>query len=150
MEHPLKLEHAFDIRIDFDMREEYGPLPGGGVGGFTRVGSGTVSGPRLNGTLIPQGGADWATVRDDGVIDLDAHYMIEADDGTLIHIKNSGYLVRGAPGADGKPSQPSYFRITPRFRAPVGEHDWLSRTIFVGYGVRHWNPDHTIFHYFSI
>ena len=72
--------------------------------------------------------------------------MVEADDGTPIYIHNRGYLYNLQPNAPG----PAYFRCTPYFRAPVGKHDWLNRTVIVGGGERHSNPDHTIFRYFSV
>ena len=80
----LRHEHVFDIRINFDKRWVIAPLPGGGSQGYTSVGADClVSGPRLNGKLVDFSGADWPLVRADGVVELNAHYMIEADDGTF-------------------------------------------------------------------
>jgi hypothetical protein len=141
----LKYEHVFDVRINFDKRWVAGPLPGGGQQGYTSVGAGcTVKGPRLSGRLVDYSGADWPIVRTDGVVELNAHYMIQADDGTLIYIRNLGY-VHGA-----------YFRCTPYFRAPQGVHDWLNRTVVVGVGKRMPKvkpedpPDHSLFRYFAV
>jgi hypothetical protein len=36
-----------------------------------------VSGPRLNGTVLDYSGADWPIVRTDGVVELNAHYVLE-------------------------------------------------------------------------
>jgi hypothetical protein len=151
MSEPLQLEHVFDIRIDFDVRQVFGPLVGNSQGGFTRVGGGTITGPRLNGRVVPQGGADWATMRADGVIELNAHYLLEADDGTTIYIHNRGYLIPGQrkPGST-EMVQPSYFRLTPVFKVPVGPHDWLTRTVIVGSGERRSDPDHSLFRYFAV
>ena len=85
-------------------------------------------------------GADWPIVRHDGVVELNAHYMIEADDGARIYIRNMGY-VHGPLRATGQPEGespaiPGYFRCTPYFRAPIGPHDWLNRTVVVGVGQR--------------
>jgi hypothetical protein len=44
--------------------------------------------------VVPHSGADYATVREDGTIELRAHYLLRADDGTMIYIQNLGYLVR--------------------------------------------------------
>src|SRR5688572_10243675 len=89
----LRYEHAFDIRINFDKRWRTGKVSGGADQGYTSVGAGcTVSGPRLNGKLVDYSGADWAVIRTDGVIELNAHYMIQADDGALIYIRNLGYV----------------------------------------------------------
>ncbi len=147
----LKLEHVFDIRIDFLARDLFGPVAGNLKQGYTSVKEGLVRGPRLNGRLVPQGGADWPLVRPDGVVEANAHYMIEADDGTLIYIRNMGYIY--GPRGD----RPGYFRCTPYFRAPEGPHDWLNRTVIVGGGLRRPgnpgsadHPDHTLFRYFSV
>lgn len=141
------LEHVFDIEILFGAdRHIFGPLPGGGSQGYTPAIGGTISGPRLSGRVVPHSGADYALVRDDGTIELSAHYMLEADDGTSIYIQNRGYLVRAAAGS----TQPSYFRLTPYFRVPAGPHDWLSRTVIVGGGERRTDPDRSLFRYYAL
>ncbi len=140
----VKLEHAFDVRIDFHQRFLFGPVYSDTKHGYTSVKTGTVSGPRLNGKVLDYSGADWPVVRADGVVELNAHYMLEADDGTPIYIRNMGYVY--SPKAD----RPGYFRCTPYFRAPAGPHEWLNRTVIVGGGERHTNPDHTLFRYYAV
>jgi hypothetical protein len=99
----LRYEHVFDVTINFDKRWVIAPLPGGGSQGYTSVGADClVSGPRLNGRLVDFSGADWPLVRSDGVVELNAHYMIEADDGARIYIRNQGY-VHGPLHAPGDP-----------------------------------------------
>ena len=158
----LKLEHVFDVRIDFHERHVFGPLPGGGSQGYTSVKHGVVEGPRLTGRVVDYSGADWALVRTDGVVELNAHYLLEAIDGTLIYIRNLGYVygARSGAGAAGgaapagtaPPSAPAagYFRCTPYFRAPQGPHEWLNRTVIVGGGERRTNPDHSLFRYYAV
>jgi hypothetical protein len=157
----LRHEHAFDIRINFDKRWMLGPVSGGAHQGYTSIGAGsTVSGPRLNGKLVDYSGADWPVVRTDGVVELNAHYMIHADDGSLIYIRNLGYVhgpLRTAnQQADEPPAIPAYFRCTPYFRAPQGRHEWLNRTFVVGVGRRVPKinaddpPDHSLFRYYAI
>lgn len=148
----IRLEHVFDVRLYFDRRWMVDPLPGGWKQGYTSVKTGEVEGPRLNGKLVDHSGADWPLVRADGVVELNAHYMIEAQDGTLIYIRNLGY-VYGARGPD-RPAP--YFRCTPYFRAPEGPHDWLNRTVIVGIGQRRPQltpddpPDHSLFRYYAV
>ena len=89
-------------------------------------------------------GADWPVVRGDGIVELNAHYILQADDGTPIYIRNMGYVY--GPKGD----RPGYFRCTPYFRAPAGPHEWLNRTVIVGGGERHTNPDHTLFRYYAV
>lgn len=157
----LRYEHAFDIRINFDKRWMIGPIAGVLHHGYTSIGEGsTVSGPLLNGKLVDYSGADWPVVRPDGVVELNAHYMIETDDGAPIYIRNLGYVhgpLRAAGQAgDETPAIPGYFRCTPYFRAPDGPHDWLNRTVIIGIGQRrprtleNDEPDHSLFRYYAI
>ncbi len=158
----LRHRHAFDIRINFDKRWSTGAIHSGGPAfGYTSIGQGsTVSGPMLDGRLVDYSGADWPMVRKDGVVELQAHYMIEASNGQLIYIRNLGY-VHGPIHASGQapedePAIPSYFRCTPYFRAPEGPHEWLNRTVVVGVGKRMPKlapddpPDHSLFRYYAI
>jgi len=142
----VKLVHAFDVRMNFHKRVIFGPVSGGARQGYVSFKDGIVKGPKLNGRLMEYSGADFAVVRADGVVESDAHYMIEADDGAPIYIHNRGYIYNTQPDAPG----PAYFRCTPYFRAPVGTHDWLNRTVIVGGGERHQDPDYTIFRYYAV
>ncbi len=158
----LRHQHAFDIRINFDKRWRTGAIhPGGPNFGYTSVGENSeVTGPMLNGRLVDYSGADWPAIRTDGVVELNAHYMIEADNGDVIYIRNLGY-VHGPIHApeqdpDEEPLIPPYFRCTPYFRAPQGPHDWLNRTVIVGVGKRMPKltesdpPDHSLFRYYAV
>jgi uncharacterized protein DUF3237 len=146
---PIKLEYVFQIKIDFSERVSF-KTPNGRRSYVPAV-SGVIEGPRLQGIVVPHSGADYA-----GNGRLDAHYMLKASDGTMIYINNTGYLYP----ADNKPidrNDPSwggdrdfYFRITPVFDTPIGPHDWLTRTVIVGTGKRHANPDYTIFTYYAV
>lgn len=153
----IDLEHAFDIRINFDRRWQTGATHAGGPNfGYTSIGKGsTVSGPLLNGTLVDYSGADWPMMRTDGVVELAAHYMIKADDDALIYIRNLGYVHGRLERPDGSVLAP-YFRCTPYFRAPEGPHEWLNRTVIVGIGQRRPRlkpedePDHSLFRYYAV
>ena len=149
----LRLEHVFDIRINFKDRWMWGPIhPGGPSHGYTSVLNGTIEGPRLNGKVVDVSGADWPVVRTDGVVELQAHYMLEADDGAKIYIKNTGYVYGARAATDDVPERPGYFRVTPVFRAPDGPHEWLNRTVLVGGGERHPDPagDYSLFRYWAV
>lgn len=131
---------------------------------------GDVLGPRLKGRVIPNSGADWARRHTDGAAELNAHYMLEADDGTPIYLHNTGFLYgrteegvpipmahqqsQNAPMASGettwKIASDTYFICTPVFDTPVGQHDWLTRHVFIGRGRRIPSPDHTVFDYFIV
>jgi len=91
---------------------------------YIPITGGTIAGPKLNGRVIP-GGWDYQLRYEGGCGTLSADYFLEADDGTIIHILNESFSC-GGPGAGG---QRSFFR--PRFEAPEGPHDWLTRGTFV-------------------
>ncbi len=146
---PVKLQYVFQIRIDFKERVSFQTPTGRRA--YVPVVSGVIEGPKLQGIVVPHSGADYAS---NGR--LNAHYMLQASDGTMIYINNTGFIYP----ADRKPidrDDPSwggdreyYFRCIPWFDAPVGPHDWLTRTAIIGTGKRHANPDHTIFTYWEV
>ena len=76
-------------------------------------------------------GGDFPLVRPDGVIDFDARYLLEAEDGAIIYMQNRGYrwasesvmerLRRNEPVE----SHEYYMRVAPKFDAPEGPHEWF-------------------------
>lgn len=131
-----ELAFAFEACVDIAPTEHVGHA-GGAALGFTPITGGTVAGPRLNGTVIP-GGGDWAIERRGVAVDLDARYLIRADDGAVIDIVNRGFWV-ASPEVDaaaeaGEWVDPSmyYFRTQPVFRTDAPQHAWLTHTVFVG------------------
>jgi hypothetical protein len=102
---------------------------------------GSFRGERLAGRVLA-GGADWQTVRDDGVFELDARYVLQTDDGAIIYVVSQGY--RHGPRdviadlAAGKAVDPTlyYMRTTPTFETLNKRYDWLNRTICVATGAR--------------
>ena len=168
---PIGLEFAFRIRILFKERVIFSPTTPNGGRVYVPPAGGDVFGPRLTGRVVPNSGADWGRFHSDGAAELNAHYMLEADDGTPIYINNRGFLYgRGPDGlpqprsapvetqrdadASGRttwlPADNTYFVCLPVFDCPVGPHDWLTRTAFVGRGKRVASPDHTVFDYFAV
>ena len=142
------LEFAFEIDLDFQRVHNIPDTPSGFGRGAVYIDAGRVSGPRLNGRVIPNSGGDWAMFRPDGTLSFDARYMIEENDGTFILLRNKGFLWGRQPDTidrirqwifnDGPPVPESeyYLRASPTFEAPVGKHDWLTRHTFVGVGKR--------------
>jgi len=90
---------------------------------YVPITGGRFEGPKIKGRVLP-GGWDWQLVRPDGHMDLDASYMIQADDGTIIHVRNRGTLFKRADG--------SYdIKTVAEFDAPLGPHQWLSEAAFI-------------------
>lgn len=155
LEHPtLRTEFIFSIRVAFASRLRFLPTTPMGGRGWVPTGGGVIEGPRLQGRVVEMSGADWARGRPDRVTELNAHYLLEAADGTPIYIHNRGFVYgydRESPPQPGFPIQnPHYFRIAPSFDCPVGPHDWLTRTTIIGIGKRFADPDHSKFLYFAV
>lgn len=151
---PVRTEFAFEVRLEFGERVRFGPLPSGGRCGYVPVVGGVVTGPRLQGTVVPHSGGDWPHLWPDGTIEFDARYLIKATDGTLIYVQNRGVAHASAEVQAridaGQLVDPrdNYFRTTPTFKTAVGSHDWLCRTIFVGFGDK--RADHSIFSFHAV
>ncbi|WP_311271136.1 DUF3237 domain-containing protein [Sphingobium sp. WCS2017Hpa-17] len=135
------LEFVYAAQAELGEPITIGDTPDG-VRRIIPIFSGMVEGPNIRGRILG-GGSDWQVLRPDGVTVADATYAMEADDGTIIQIRNRG-LRHGPPdimrqlgsGADVDPAA-YYFRTVPEFIAPVGSHDWLNRSIFICAGARY-------------
>ncbi len=102
--------------------------------------SGSVQGPRLNGTIQPAMSGDWLLVRPDGVGSVDVRGTIETDDGAFIYINYRGYLTnvpdnlpRWIQGED-IPHDDYYFAVTPYFETGAPQYAWLQQVVTVGIG----------------
>ena len=118
-----RIEFAFEFRVTLAPavvlgetalgRRQYIPITGG-----------TIAGPKFSGEVIP-GGWDFQLGLAGGCGTLTADYFVRATDGTVIHILNEAFNCGGA----GPAGERSFFR--PRFEAPKGPHEWLTRATFV-------------------
>lgn len=151
-----ELQFAFRILLRFDPgpRLRFEPAYRVGKRGYVAVEGGDVTGPRLSGRVLPRSGGDWPWFSPGGLVDFEAHYQLEASDGTPIYIHNRG-IAWSAPQVlarieAGEPVAPqeTYCRVTPRFEAPEGPHEWLNRTVFVGKGER--RGAHSVFDYYAV
>ncbi len=143
-----KLEFVFEIDLDFTRVQNITNMPTGAGRGAVYLDSGKVSGPHLNGRAVPDSGGDWALFRPDDVLAFDARYMLEENDGTLILLRNNGYLWGRFPDTIAKiqawifdngpvvPEEEYYLRAFPTFEVEKGKHDWLMRHVIVGIGRR--------------
>ncbi len=155
-DHPFapKCEHAFSIAIELAAAHWVKPSSRGEIRAAVYPASGVISGPRLNGRVIPMTGGDYPLVRPNGVIDFDARYMLEADDGAIIYLQNRGYRwgteEAMAKMARNEPVEADeyYMRTSPKFDAPAGPHEWLSKHVFVGVAEK--TPGANCIHYFVV
>src|SRR5258705_8712727 len=106
------------------------------------LGGGTFEGPRLRGTILPGGSADWQLLRSDGVLEMDLRVTLRTDDGALISMRSFG-LRHGPPEiiaaiGRGETVDPStyYFRTMPRFETAHPAYAFLNRLVAVASGDR--------------
>jgi hypothetical protein len=102
---------------------------------------GTAEGERIRGRVMPLG-ADWQTVFDDGLSELDPRYAIETHDGAVIEVRNYGLrhgptevMQRIAAGQKVDPAD--YYRRTHcRLETGDARYAWVNRALFVSTGGR--------------
>jgi hypothetical protein len=115
---------------------------GYGVRRIIPVIGGDVRGENLNGKVCPFG-ADFQIIRPNELIELEAKYAIETDDGAVIYVENKG--LRFGPIElllqlkRGEPVDPRliYFRTVPKFETGAEKYRWLMESLFIGSAARH-------------
>jgi uncharacterized protein DUF3237 len=125
---------------------------GTGVRRIIPIHGGEVKGPGLDGEGINGKvcgfGADFQIIRPNELIELEAKYAFETDDGAIVYVENRG--IRFGPVEllqtlkRGEPVDPKliYFRTQPRFETGHDKYGWLMQHIFIGSAARH--PDRVI------
>jgi len=101
---------------------------------------------------VLEGGVDWQQVRPDGVLEIDAHYVLETDQRESIEVRSTG-IRKAAPeiaealmrGQEVDPDS-YYFRTHVRFTACAPRLAWLNDLLAVSTGQRNKNLVHIHVH----
>ncbi|KAL4972619.1 hypothetical protein BDW66DRAFT_162722 [Aspergillus desertorum] len=127
------------------------PHGAGLIRSIANITGGTFRGPRLEGTVLPLGGADWATVIE-GTHVYSTHYTIMTTDGHYLFVRAHG-LYRPGPGTE----YAKQVAANPQMRPPTtvtqddveffshlrieaaDKYNWLNGLICVG--VMSWEKD---------
>src|SRR6476660_8172602 len=115
---------------------------GHGVRRIIPITGGTVKGEKVNGKVLPFG-ADFQIIRPNELIELEAKYAFETDDGAIVYVENKG--IRFGPVEllqklkRGEPVDPNliYFRTVPKFETGHEDYRWLMQHIFIASAARH-------------
>ncbi|KPF99142.1 hypothetical protein IP86_09805 [Rhodopseudomonas sp. AAP120] len=115
---------------------------GAGVRRVIPVIGGSVKGEGVSGRILPSG-ADFQIIRPNELIELEAKYAFETDDGAVVYVENIG--IRFGPIEllqklkRGEPVDPKliYFRTRPRFETGHPNYQWLTTHLFIGSAARH-------------
>jgi hypothetical protein len=142
----LETRYAFTITARIAEVTVAGDI-GHGVRRIIPITGGEVKGEKVNGKVLPLG-ADFQIIRPDELIDLEARYAFETDDGAVVYVENRG--IRFGPVEllerlkRGEPVDPKliYFRTVPKFETGHSKYRWLMQHIFVASAARH--PDRVV------
>src|ERR1700759_1636243 len=134
-------EYFFTIPAEIAEVTTAGDL-GHGVRRIIPITGGEVRGDDVNGKVLPFG-ADFQIIRPNELIDLEAKYAFETDDGAVVYVENKG--IRFGPVEllqklkRGEPVDPKliYFRTVPKFETGHEKYRWLMEHVFVGSAARH-------------
>jgi hypothetical protein len=137
----LRTQYAFTITAQIADVTTVGDV-GHGVRRIIPITGGEVRGDKVNGNVLPFG-ADFQIIRPNELIDLEAKYAFETDDGAVVYVENKG--IRFGPVEllqklkRGEPVDPKliYFRTVPRFETGHEKYRWLMEHIFVASAARH-------------
>jgi hypothetical protein len=137
----LQTRYVFTITAEIGDVTSAGET-GIGVRRIIPIIGGEVRGENVNGKVLGFG-ADFQIIRPNELIDLEAKYAFETDDGAVIYVENKG--IRFGPLEllqklkRGEPVDPSliYFRTVPRFETGAEKYRWLMENLFVASAARH-------------
>jgi len=133
---PYQIEHLFTYRLQLAPPQVIGPVPGDVRIDFPVIG-GEITGPRLQGSVKP-GGADFGTLRTDGVFLVDVRGALESHDGALIEITYTGVMDLGPDGYEkflkGEAPATAAVRAAPRFRTAHPAYAWMNRLQCISIG----------------
>jgi len=148
------LEFVFSVHIRLLPATYLGPSPWGSERAAVYLAEGRFEGPDIRGRVVPGSGGDWALIRPDGVLDFDARYLLETDDGVTIYLQNRGYRWASKEVMDKLRRREQvdaseyYMRVTPRFEVQSGKYDWLSKYVFIGVAEK--IPEGNIISYYKV
>lgn len=132
----IHLEYAFQLHAQYDP-PAVSHTPKGAFR-YQDLTSGEVNGERLNATVYPDSGGQYDTVRGDRIRDVDAHFILKAEDGEWIYVEHVGYR---------RPDD--YYRAIAYIDADTkGAHDWLNNTTFVVTAKESPDERSVVFYYF--
>jgi hypothetical protein len=137
----LETKYAFTITAHIGEVTSAGEI-GHGVRRIIPILGGEVRGDRVNGKVCAFG-ADFQIIRPNELIDLEAKYAFETDDGATVYVENKG--IRFGPIEllqklkRNEPVDPKliYFRTVPRFETGHPNYRWLMENLFIGSAARH-------------
>jgi uncharacterized protein DUF3237 len=115
---------------------------GHGVRRIIPIVGGEVKGDDINGKVLPFG-ADFQIIRPNELIELEAKYAFETDDGAVVYVENKGIrfgpveLLQRLKRGEAVDPKLIYFRTVPKFETGSEKYRWLMQNLFIGSAARH-------------
>ena len=142
----LETKYVFTLTVRIGEVTSAGET-GHGVRRIIPILGGEVRGDDINGKICAFG-ADFQIIRPNELIELEAKYAFETDDGATVYVENKG--LRFGPVdlllklKRGEPVDPRliYFRTVPKFETGHEKYRWLMENLFIGSAARH--PDRVV------
>jgi Protein of unknown function (DUF3237) len=137
----LETKYVFTITAQIGGVTSAGDI-GHGVRRIIPIVGGEVRGEDVNGKVCAFG-ADFQIIRPNELIELEARYAFETDDGAVVYVENRGIrfgpvdLLQRLKRGEAVDPKLIYFRTMPRFETGAGKYRWLMENIFVGSAARH-------------
>jgi hypothetical protein len=137
----LETKYVFTITANIGAATSAGET-GSGVRRIIPITGGEVKGEGISGKVCALG-ADFQIIRPNELIELEARYAFETDDGAVVYVENKG--LRFGPIdllqklKRGEPVDPRliYFRTVPKFETGAAKYRWLMENLFIGSAARH-------------
>jgi hypothetical protein len=137
----LETKYAFTITARIGEVTSAGDI-GHGVRRIIPIVGGEVKGERVNGKVCAFG-ADFQVIRPNELIELEAKYAFETDDGAVVYVDNKGIRFGPVEALQklkrGEPVDPKliYCRTVPKFETGAEKYRWLMENLFVASAARH-------------
>ena len=136
----LQTKYVFTITANIGEVTTAGDI-GHGVRRIIPIVGGEVRGD-IHGKVLAFG-ADFQIIRPNELIELEAKYAFETNDGATVYVENKG--IRFGPVdllqklKRGEPVDPNliYFRTVPKFETGHANYRWLMENLFVASAARH-------------
>jgi Protein of unknown function (DUF3237) len=137
----LETKYVFTINANIGPVTSAGEI-GSGVRRIIPITGGEVKGEGITGKVCPFG-ADFQIIRPNELIELEARYAFETDDGAVVYVENKGLrfgpidLLQKLKRGESVDPKPIYFRTVPKFETGSAKYRWLMENLFIGSAARH-------------
>ena len=136
----LQTKYVFTITVRIGEVTSAGEI-GTGVRRIIPITGGEVTGEGISGKVCAVG-ADFQIIRPNELIELEAKYAFETDDGAVVYVENRGIrfgpveLLQRLNRGESVDPKLIYFRTVPKFETGSEKYRWLMENLFIGSAAR--------------